>query len=169
MSGRSRRFGTASLACVAAMLVISACDGSDAPRAGSAAPTVEAPAPSVSVSVTAGSTPALDPPLTVAPNDRVLIEPMSGTGSARTDQFEVDQEKYTIRVACIGDEPIDVSPGEEKMAVPCDGTTRRVHVATDAKREHVSVTASKSQRWSLAVVVTDDFQEVRPESTLIPA
>jgi hypothetical protein len=122
------------------------------------------------VSAAAGRrTPDLDPPLTVAPTDRVLIEPMSGTGSAKTEPFEVDREKYTIRIACLGDGPIDVSPGEEKMAVPCDGTMRRVHVATDAKRERVSVTASKSQRWSLAVVVTDDFQEVSPASTLIPA
>lgn len=165
MSEPRRRLGFASLVCIAAMVATSACDASDDPLAKPTAPTVHEPMPSASVPAAAGNTPDLDPPLTLAPDDRVLIEPTSGAGSMRTDQFEVSQERYTIRIACVGNEPIEVSPGEEKMKVPCDGTMRRVHVATDAKREYVTVTASKSQRWSLAIVVTDDFKEAVPEST----
>ena len=158
------------MACVTALSVMSACDApAEAPAAPPAAPTTPAtpadsaaPAPGATSPSAAAPTGAGDPPLQTADADQVLIEPTSGTGRAHTAWFQVPEKKYTIRVACTGAGPIVVSPGGEKMDVPCDGTTRRVHVATDEKKERVSITAAQGQRWTVSVVVSADFADAGP-------
>jgi hypothetical protein len=111
----------------------------------------------------------LDPPLRTAPADEVLVPPVSGSGNATTAWFEVSDQKFTIRVACIDKGTIVLSPGEQKLDVPCDGVTRRVHVATDEKRARVSIAGSTSQRWTVAVVISEDFATVSPTPTTATA
>jgi len=162
------RLGIAIIGSVTALTFMAACDPSTNDPA--ALPTTQAPAP-VSPSAPSPQPPAessaepLDPPLTTDPSDTVLVAPVSGSGKATTAWFKVTQKKYTIRIACAGDGAIVVSPGEGKMDVPCDGSSRRVHVATDENRDRVSITASKSQRWTLSVVISKDFTAASPKPT----
>jgi hypothetical protein len=158
---RGPQIALVAMAWVTALSVMSACDApADAPAAQPPSPTTPAaPAPSATTPSAPAPTGAGDPPLQTADADQVLIEPMSGTGRAHTAWFQVPEKKYTIRVACTGAGTIAVSPGGEKVDVPCDGTTRRVHVATDEKKERVSVTAVKGQRWTVSIVVSADFAD----------
>ena len=110
-----------------------------------------------------------DPPLASAAADRVLVPPTSGSGKATTPWFSVTERKYTIRVACIGDGELVLFPGDEMLDVPCDGVSRRVHVATDEKRTRVPIKGSKSQRWTVSVVISDDFATVSPTPTTATA
>jgi hypothetical protein len=90
---------------------------------------------------------------------------MSGAGPGKTPTFQVKREKYTVRVACHGGKTVKISDKGGSVDVPCDDSTRRVHVATPAKRVSVSIAAAKSQKWSVSVVVTDDFSTVSPTPT----
>ena len=161
---RGPQIAIAAMACVTTLSVMSACDApADTPTARPASPTTAAPATSAAPTPSAPApTGAGDPPLQTADADQVLIEPMSGTGRAHTAWFQVPEKKYTIRVACTGAGTIAVSPGGEKVDVPCDGTTRRVHVATDEKKERVSITAAKGRRWTVSIVVSADFADASP-------
>jgi hypothetical protein len=89
---------------------------------------------------------------------------MSGTGAAKTPAFTVSEKKFTIRVACKGHGSVTVKTGDLGEAVPCDGTPRRVHVGTDRKTATVTITPSRggSLRWTVAVVLTEDFKTVGP-------
>lgn len=151
----------------ATVCLMAACDSSTSDPA--ASPSSRLPVP-VSPTAPANQDPTessepLDPPLTTAASDKVLVSPTSGSGKATTAWFNVTEKKYTIRIACIGDGEIVLFPGDEKMDVPCDGVSRRVHVATDEKRARVPIAASKSQRWTLSVVISKDFATVSPSPT----
>ncbi|BAL93074.1 hypothetical protein AMIS_78540 [Actinoplanes missouriensis 431] len=94
---------------------------------------------------------------------------MSGSGSAQTPPFQVDEKLFTVRIACIGGGELQLFQGEEKVEVSCDGSTRRVHVNTDAKEERVPITASAKQEWTVSIVVTKDFSTAGATPTADPS
>ena len=160
------RLGFLVLNCIAAASVSTGCDASaDQPEALPASAVPVAPSPSSFPQPAESAAPLLDPPLTTNAADLVLIPPMSGVGPGRTPAFEVEREKYTVRVACHGGKTVRVSGERGSVKVPCDDATRRVHVATPTKRVSVSIAASPTQKWSVSVVVTDDFSTVSPTPT----
>jgi hypothetical protein len=129
--------------------------------------------PAVSVTPSApdpqAATERNDPPLASSAADKVLVPPTSGSGKATTPWFAVPEKKYTIRIACIGGGELILFPGDEMLDVPCDGVSRRVHVATDEKRTRVPIAGSQSQRWTVSVVISDDFATVSPTPTVATA
>lgn len=165
------------LASTAVMLIaaaLSGCSGSDnagtknesaaESRPSATLPTIT-PQPSSSQS-------DLDPPLVTSPDDEILVAPTSGTRAAVIDDFEITRAKFTVRIACEGGGSLEVTVGKTDpltKKAPCDSVTRRIHVATEQRKETVFITPLKSQRWSAAIVVTDDFSEAGESSGARPA
>jgi hypothetical protein len=96
---------------------------------------------------------------------------MSGTAAQRTPKFTVTEHKYTIRVACEGTGEVTVTPQSTGETVPCDGKARRVHVATDETVASVAVAVTGAARWTVAIVLTEDFTTKGPVTapTYLPA
>lgn len=139
--------GTALLAAVA----VAGCSATPAAPA-APAPVSSAATPGPGASVAAGF-----PAVPVAKADRVLVAAMSGTTAGRTPEFGVPDHRYTIRVACDGPGTLTVTPETTGQTVTCDGTPRRVHVATDLTRASVAIGVAGTARWTVAVVISPDF------------
>lgn len=158
------------LLCAGLLSALAACDSSreepdEARTTDGAGATVSPAAPTPDRSSAA----SVDPPLTIAPTDRVIVAPMSGSGSAKTVRFPIKFEKFTAKIACLDEGSIAVSSEGQAIEVPCDGNPRRIHVATDSPKGQVAISADGTQKWSIAVVVTDDFATVGPTAATLPA
>jgi len=74
------------------------------------------------------------PSLPIAAKDEILVPPMSGSKAGRTPDFAVIEHKFTtVRVACDGKGTVLIKVHGGSTSVPCDGTPRRVHVASDQR------------------------------------
>jgi hypothetical protein len=155
--------GLAILTCCAAAGTVAACEGRTTPAPAGQHVTAETPAPSPSPqsSASASVKPGY-PSLPIAAKDKILVPPMSGSKAGRTPNFPVTQQKFTVRAACTGKGTVLIKVHGGSMSVPCDGNARRVHVGTDQKVASVTVTPSDTARWTIAVVLTDDFSTVAP-------
>jgi hypothetical protein len=168
MTEVTRRRSGAALAVLGA-LAVSACTSAPESRP-VPSPTAAAPAAPVPASAAPASPAARPgfPSVPLAPADTVLVAPMSGTAAAHTPQFRVTEHKYTIQVVCVGGGQVTVTPQSTGEAVPCDGEARRVHVATDQKVASVAVTVSGHARWTVAVVLTQDFRTKTTKPVVAP-
>ena len=144
---------------VIALSLITACDAqADQPTAAPSpsAPTVTSPAATGATAPTNSGNPTVDPPLVTAASDKVLAPQVNGTGPGRTTPFKNRGGIFTVRVACSGGGTAKLSVDGDSYDVTCNGATQRVHVATDTKQATARIAATKTQRWTMTVVVTDD-------------
>jgi hypothetical protein len=95
------------------------------------------------------------PALTIAANDTVLVPTLHGDGDT-VIPVKIADGKYTIKVNCTGNGSL-LMGAVEMQVVPCDGTGRRMHFATNAESVAIKLRTQGAVLWSVAVVDTPDF------------
>lgn len=121
-------------------------------------------APSAPPASSSASEAPTGPKLVTDPAEKVLVPVMSGMGAGETPSFAIDAGLFTVRVACSGGGTAKLIVDGDEHAVTCDGSTSRIHTATESRHAKAKMTATAAQKWSLAVVVSRSvkFQSSKP-------